>query len=103
MFSTYRCDTCGVVSDNKEGLCQPEKLANRMDYCGSGQEHGNPVCDRMDRKLAYQCFTCGRPAAVPDLVCSPTLIHGADEKARSSRRRTPFSARNDRHFHRGQD
>ncbi|BCR06193.1 hypothetical protein DESUT3_32620 [Desulfuromonas versatilis] len=73
-MKTYKCSSCGVISDERDHLCKPEKNASRADYCGSGPEKISQMCDQMDQNLKYQCFTCGRPTDKPDLVCNPTPI-----------------------------
>jgi DNA-directed RNA polymerase subunit RPC12/RpoP len=74
MSAAYKCGTCGVISDENSHLCRPEELAGRAEFCGSGPENIGQICEQMDQKLEYQCFTCGRPTDKPDLVCNPTPI-----------------------------
>jgi hypothetical protein len=93
MSSIYRCETCRVISDEKEGLCQPEKLASRSEFCPSAPNQANPICHRMDQRLEYQCHSCGRLTDKADLVCSPILFAGADEGITGVWRRTPFRPR----------
>jgi hypothetical protein len=93
MFSIYRCETCGVISDEKEGLCQPERLESRSELCQATSNNTNPICHRMDQRLDYQCHSCGRFTDKPDLVCSPTLFAGADEGITGVWRKTPFRPR----------
>jgi len=73
-MSTYKCGTCGVVSDEGGHLCAPEEVAGRSEFCGSGPEKISQICTEMDQSLEFQCFTCGRPTDKPDLVCNPTRI-----------------------------
>ena len=73
MAATYKCGTCGVISDESEHLCQAE-ATSRAEFCGTGPEGIGKICAEMDRNLAYQCFTCGRPTDKPDMVCNPTPI-----------------------------
>ncbi|WP_303720613.1 hypothetical protein [Malonomonas rubra] len=74
MMESYKCMTCGVISDEMDHLCEPEQMQSRKEYCGSGPEHISKMCDEMDRNLQFQCFTCGRPSDKPDMICNPTPI-----------------------------
>jgi len=74
MASSYKCGTCGVISDESDHLCRPDTIADRSEFCGSGPENIGRICEEMDRKLEFQCFTCGRPTDKPDMVCNPTPI-----------------------------
>ncbi|MEZ4599496.1 MAG: hypothetical protein R2940_06880 [Syntrophotaleaceae bacterium] len=93
MSSIYRCETCRVISDEKEWLCQPEKLMSRSELCQASPDHTNPICHRMDQRLEYQCHSCGRLTDKADLVCSPNLHRATDESITGVWRRTPFRPR----------
>jgi hypothetical protein len=74
MISAYKCGKCGVISDQKDHICQPQEVESRAEFCGSGPEHISQMCEPMAENLRFQCFTCGRPSEHPNLVCSPTPI-----------------------------
>jgi hypothetical protein len=74
MSSIYKCGTCGVVSDERGHLCEPEKTASWAEFCSSGPEHVSQICEEIDRKLEFQYFTSGRPTDKPDLFCNPTPL-----------------------------
>jgi hypothetical protein len=71
---TFKCDRCGVVSDQADHLCRPHELMGKMDYCGQPVAETGSVCAPMSKTLSYECGTCGRPAEKPGMVCRPTEI-----------------------------
>jgi hypothetical protein len=71
---TFKCDRCGVVSDQADHLCRPHELMGKMDYCGQPVTETGSVCAPMSKTLSYECGTCGRPAEKPGMVCRPTEI-----------------------------
>lgn len=73
MMDSYKCGTCGVVSDQKEQMCEPVET-KMEEYCGSGPEHISQVCEEMDQRMDHQCSTCGRPTDNPEMVCDPWRI-----------------------------
>lgn len=72
MTRIYQCNTCGVITEAPEQLCQPQRLENAGVYCGE-QGSARHMCDEMKQHLAYVCGNCGRPAQQPDMVCEPLL------------------------------
>ncbi len=74
MKKSYKCSTCGVISEERQHLCSPQAVAGKQDYCGQPVEEAGPVCGPMSRSLEYECGSCGRPAEKPDMVCNPERI-----------------------------
>lgn len=72
MTRIFECGTCGVVTHNRDQLCNPEEREDRHSFCGTAPERGT-MCDDMRKKLPYVCGTCGRPAGQADLVCKPLV------------------------------
>jgi hypothetical protein len=71
----FKCDRCGVVSEQSDHLCRPHQLAaGRMEYCGQPVEESGTICAPMSKTLSYECGSCGRPAEKPEMVCRPTEI-----------------------------
>jgi hypothetical protein len=70
----FKCDRCGVVSNQADHLCRPHQLAGPMEYCGQPVEENGSVCATMSKTLSYECSTCGRPAEKPGMVCKPSQI-----------------------------
>jgi hypothetical protein len=70
----FKCDRCGVVSDQSDHLCRPHQLADRMEYCGQPVEESGAICTPMIKNLSYECGSCGRPAEKPEMVCKPKEI-----------------------------
>lgn len=70
----FKCDRCGVISDEADHLCRPRQLAGPLDYCGQPVEEGGSVCVSMSKTLVYECGRCGRPAEKPEMLCNPTEI-----------------------------
>jgi len=71
MAEKYECGTCGVVTHEKEHLCNPVEVARKGDYCGRSGEKSEAMCEPMNASLEYTCSSCGRPTEDPDMVCSP--------------------------------
>lgn len=69
----YECSSCGVISQEDEHLCQPQRLENMGVYCGT-QKVEPHMCDEMKAHLPHVCGTCGRPAEQADMVCDPKWL-----------------------------
>ncbi len=75
MKDLYECTTCGMVTETKGHLCQPEKLENRGDYCGQPVDYKTgKMCGKEIKRFEFECSNCGRPAEQADLVCAPKKI-----------------------------
>ena len=72
MKKAYECASCGVVSESKKELCDPELQGGMADYCGTSKKSGR-MCDNMKERGTYVCNTCGRTATQPELVCKPVM------------------------------
>jgi hypothetical protein len=69
MAKLYECSNCGVVTEDKQHLCQPKEVGSKEEYCGV-----NPVrdiCDQMNESVSFECRICGRAAESKDLLCDP--------------------------------
>jgi hypothetical protein len=71
MAEKYECGTCGMVTHEKEHLCDPIEIARKGDYCGRSGETDEAMCEPMSSSLEFTCSSCGRPTEDPDMVCSP--------------------------------
>lgn len=72
MSKLYECSNCGVVTEDKQHLCQPKEVGSKDEYCGT-----NPVrdiCDEMNESVRFECANCGRLAESKDLLCDPHRI-----------------------------
>lgn len=69
MTSLYECSKCGVVSETREHLCQPQEVENRDAYCGVNPDRD--ICDTMHESVSYECGICGRAAESKELLCHP--------------------------------
>lgn len=69
MTKLYECSNCGVVTEDKQHLCQPKEVEGKEEYCGV-----NPVrdiCEKMNESVSFECRICGRAAESKDLLCDP--------------------------------
>ena len=72
MTKLYECSNCGVVTEDKQHLCQPKEVGSKEEYCGV-----NPVrdiCDSMNASVSFECSVCGRAAESKELLCDPHRI-----------------------------
>jgi predicted RNA-binding Zn-ribbon protein involved in translation (DUF1610 family) len=67
MTKTYECSKCGVVSESKEHLCQPQEVAGLEEYCGTNPDRD--ICDEMHEAVSFECRICGRAAESKELLC----------------------------------
>ena len=72
MKKIYECGTCGVVSESRDELCDPELQSGMADYCRTSKDSGR-MCDNIEENLTYVCKTCGRLAEQAELVCEPVI------------------------------
>ena len=72
MTKIYACDTCGVVTQVRDQVCDPREVDNKNAYCGMAPETGE-MCRDMKEHLVYVCGSCGRPAEQAELLCNPLL------------------------------
>lgn len=70
MSKEYKCGTCGVVTVNKQHLCQPQEQADGA-HCGSVPTQSVSMCDSIDQNASYTCSGCGRASVDPELLCQP--------------------------------
>lgn len=68
MDQTYECTKCGVISVNKNHLCQPQPTSQAA-YCGTNPDRD--ICDSMHAAVSYECSVCGRAAEDKELLCHP--------------------------------
>ncbi len=70
MMEIYECSRCGVVTETREQVCQPRRVSDKQEYCGTAPERGT-LCEDIAEQLPVVCAACGRPAEQPELVCEP--------------------------------
>jgi len=73
MKESYECEVCGVVSQTRDGLCQPVAQEDIHDYCGTTRGYA-ALCNGVKQNLPIVCGSCGRPAKQAGLVCNPLLL-----------------------------
>ncbi len=73
MSELYKCGTCGVVTEDKDQICDIESLSGKEDYC-SQNESFEQMCDDMQDQADYVCSSCGRPSDNAKLLCSPQHV-----------------------------
>lgn len=72
MTKLYECSNCGVITEDKQHLCQPKEIAGKDDYCGTNPDRD--ICDTMHKSVSFECRNCGRAAESKDLLCDPHRI-----------------------------
>jgi len=70
MNELYKCGICGVVSEEKEQMCDAESLRGQEDFCLEDHSSAN-MCHEMKQQAAYVCDACGRPSDQPGHLCEP--------------------------------
>jgi len=73
MMEIYECGQCGVVTEDRSQVCEPQGLSDKNAYCGTAPERGT-MCQEMQEQLPFVCDSCGRPAEQAELVCNPRVL-----------------------------
>ncbi len=74
MANTYKCGTCGVITEEQSHLCHPQEISGKGDYCGQSIDAAETMCQPMLESLEYECSTCGRPAEKSEMICKPVKL-----------------------------
>ena len=72
MSDLYKCGTCGVVTEDKDQICDIESISGKEEYCNHSESF-DQMCDDMQEHADFVCSSCGQPADSPELLCSPRL------------------------------
>ena len=70
MKEVYECEHCGVITEEREQLCEPHKMNDKGVYC-SMTPAGGEMCKSVKEHLTYVCGSCGRVTDDSELLCNP--------------------------------
>ncbi len=72
MNEVYECETCGVITEDREQVCRPSQMDDKGVYCSMTPITGG-MCSTMKGHLNYVCGSCGRVAEQSELLCNPNV------------------------------
>ena len=70
----YTCETCGVVAESPEYLCNPSQEEMDRNVCGDTKVNTAQMCRNVSWAVEYSCIRCGRLASEASLLCEASPI-----------------------------
>jgi hypothetical protein len=68
---SYKCQNCGVVSEEFLNLCNPATEPESGNLCTVSPDK---VCSEKMDEMKFSCNTCGSISATSDNLCEPIEI-----------------------------
>ena len=68
---SYKCQNCGVVSEEYLDLCNPATELESENLCAVSQDK---ICSEQKQEMKFTCDACGSVSATNDNLCLPIEI-----------------------------
>lgn len=73
--AAFYCANCGVVSLDRNNICNPAGKLTKADWCGSKDLPPAKTCQNRVNKDRYACKNCGKSSINAALLCEPDKMH----------------------------
>ena len=67
----YFCGNCNAVSLDRNNICNPKGMLQKIDWCGSKDLPPPKFCQNRVNNDRYSCKQCGKASINAVLLCDP--------------------------------